>query len=202
MSELHKTDHPKGHTVTTLSDNLILTRLSAGDTDAFEAVFHEHYDRVYGLLYRLVGNRGEAEDLTQEVFLKLYDHAFSKRRFNLKREHNIGAWLYRVATNMGYNEIRSRQRRWQRNRLLVPDPMGSPGTEAEVSQRETAAAVRKTLAQLSERQVQLLLLRQMGLSYAECAEMCGVAPGSVGTLLARAAKAFKKVYEENEEPHV
>lgn len=184
--------------MTTLSDNLILTRITAGDMDTFDAVFHEQYDRIYGVLFRLVGNRGEAEDLTQEVFLKLYDHAFTKKRFNFKRENNIGAWLYRVATNMGYNEIRNRQRRWQRNLHLVPDPAGSPSTEAEVSKRETAVKVREALSQLPERQVQLLVLRQMGMSYAECAEICEVAPGSVGTLLARAAKAFKQAYEEEE----
>lgn len=184
--------------MTTLSDNLILTRISTGDMASFDAVFHEHYDRIYGVLFRLVGNRGEAEDLTQEVFLKLYDHAYTKKRFNFKRENNIGAWLYRVATNMGYNEIRNRQRRWQRNLHLVPDPTESSSTEVKVSQRETAVKVRQTLSKLPERQVQLLVLRQMGMSYAECAEICGIAPGSVGTLLARAAKAFKEAYEEEE----
>lgn len=186
--------------MTTLSDNLILTRITAGDMDTFDSVFHEQYDRIYGVLFRLVGNRGEAEDLTQEVFLKLYDHAFTKKRFNFKRENNIGAWLYRVATNMGYNEIRNRQRRWQRNLHLVPDPAGSPSSESEVSKRETAVKVRQALSQLPERQVQLLVLRQMDMSYAECAEICEVAPGSVGTLLARAAKAFKQAYEEEEKP--
>lgn len=187
--------------MTTLSDNMTLTRISGGDMASFEAVFHEHYDRIYGVLFRLVGNRGEAEDLTQEVFIKLYDHAFTKRRFNLKQEHNLGAWLYRVATNLGYNEIRGRQRRWQRNLHLAPDPTDSLSTEAAVSQRETAVAVRRALAKLPERQVQLLILRQMEMSYAECAAVCGIAPGSVGTLLARAAKAFKEAYEEEIEHH-
>jgi RNA polymerase sigma-70 factor (ECF subfamily) len=56
--------------------------------------------------------------------------------------------------------------------------------------------VRAALARLPQRQAQLLLLRQMGLSYAECADACDVAPGSVGTMLARAAAAFRKEYEE------
>lgn len=202
MSELNQSHQPEGQVVTTLSDNLILTRIGEGDDATFEALFHAHHDRIYGLLFRLLGSRSEAEDLTQEVFIKLYDHAFTRRRFNLRQEHNIGAWLYRVATNMGYNEIRSRQRRWQRNLHLAPDPADSLSTEAEVSQRETAVAVRKALAKLPERQVQLLILRQMDLSYAECAAICGVAPGSVGTLLARAAKAFQEAYEEEETEEV
>ena len=151
---------------------------------------------MYGLLFRLVGNRGEAEDLTQEVFLKLYNHAYRRRLFQPGREHNIGAWLYRVATNTGYNAIRGRQRRWQRNTALVPDPQGGPFTEQEVEQREMETAVRQALAQLQPRQVQLLLMRQMDFSYADCAAAVGVAPGSVGTLLARAARDFRAAYEK------
>lgn len=181
--------------MTALSDNRLLEQIEAGDQESFDAIFHRHYDRVYGLLFRLLGNRGEAEDMTQEVFLKLYNHAYRKKLFRQQREHNIGAWLYRVATNMGYNEIRSRQRRWQRNTVLVPDPAGSPAAEQEVERRERETAVRAALAQLPERQVQLLLMRQMDFTYAECAEACGIAPSSVGTLLTRAAQAFRHAYE-------
>ncbi|MFQ5435633.1 MAG: RNA polymerase sigma factor [Anaerolineae bacterium] len=130
--------------MTSITDNLLLERIGQGDQASFDAVFHQHYDRVYGLLFRLVGNRTEAEDLTQETFLKLYDHSFRRRLFRSGRTHNIGAWLYRVATNMGYNAIRGRQRRWQRNTLLVPDPQGAPGTEQEAVKREPCMGVAKT----------------------------------------------------------
>jgi RNA polymerase sigma-70 factor (ECF subfamily) len=193
---LTEPENVERYSVTTLTDNLLLERMGQGDEASFDAVFHQHYDRVYGLLFRLVGNRTEAEDLTQEVFLKLYNHAYRRRLFGRSREHNIGAWLYRVATNSGYNAIRGRQRRWQRNTVLVPDPEGSPGAEKAVEQREMETAVRRTLARLKPRQVQLLLMRQMDFSYADCATAIGVAPGSVGTLLARAAKAFREAYEE------
>jgi RNA polymerase sigma-70 factor, ECF subfamily len=195
MGEKNRRNQQDGTTMTTLSDNLLLEQIRAGDIESFDTLFHRHYDRVYGLLFRLLGNRDEAEDMTQEVFLKLYQHAYRKKLFKRQREHNIGAWLYRVATNMGYNEIRSRQRRWQRNLVLVPDPKGSPAAEQEVEQRERETAVRAALAQLSERQVQLLLMRQMDFSYAECAEACDIAPSSVGTLLARASQAFRLAYE-------
>jgi len=185
----------KGTDVTTLSDNLLLERISQGDSASFDTLFYRHYDRVYGLLYRLVGNRAEAEDLLQEVFLKLYNHAYQKRFFQ-RREHNISAWLYRTATNTGYNAVRDRKRRWQRDTILVPDPSGSPGVDKEVERREAETAVRAALAQLPERHTQLLLLRQMGFSYAECADVCQVKASSVGTLLKRAMNDFKKVYEE------
>ncbi|MGH2538738.1 MAG: sigma factor-like helix-turn-helix DNA-binding protein, partial [Candidatus Promineifilaceae bacterium] len=69
-----------------------------------------------------------------------------------------------------------------------------PGPAESAARRETAERVRRTLARLPERQARLLLLRQMGLSYAELAAACQVAPGSVGTLLARAAAAFRREY--------
>lgn len=185
-----------GQTASLLSDNILLEQIATGDEASFETIFHQHYDRVYGLLFRLLGTRSEAEDLTQEVFIKLYHHAFTKKLFRRKQEHNLSAWLYRVATNMGYNAIRGRNRRWQRDIILVPDPQGQPPAEKEVERRETETAVRAALTQLKPKQAQLLILRQMGLSYAECAEACEVAPGSVGTLLSRAGKAFKQAYEE------
>ena len=182
--------------VSTASDNVLIERISEGDIASFDTLFYRHYDRIYGLLFRLVGNRVEAEDITQEVFLKLYHHAFTKKLFKRNREHNIGAWLYRVATNLGYNAIRGRKRRWTRNVWLVPDPDDISRPDVEVERLEAKTAVRQALAHLPQRQTQLLLLRQMGLSYAECAAACDIAPGSVGTLLARASAAFRKAYQE------
>ncbi len=177
--------------LTAIPDSILLQRAAGGDTVSFDALFYRHYDRVYGILYRLVGTRAEAEDLTQEVFLKLHAHATTRHRRN---DDNISAWLYRVATNLGYNAIRDRKRQWERNVALVPES-DAPGTEQEVVRRQEAAAVRAALAQLKPRDAQLLVLRQMGFSYAECADICGVASGSVGTLLARAAESFRIAYE-------
>ena len=182
----------EGEAVTAISDNILLERAGRGDEASFETLFYRHYDRVYGLLFRLLGNRTEAEDVTQEVFLKLYHQPFRGRR-----QHNVGGWLYRVATNMGYNHLRGARRRRGRDIRLVPDATDEPVRPADrVIQEETKALVRATLARLPQRQTQLLLLRQMGLSYSELATACDVAPGSVGTLLSRAAQAFRVAYEE------
>jgi RNA polymerase sigma-70 factor (ECF subfamily) len=173
-----------------LSDNTLLRRVVGGDAASFDALFYRHYDRVYGLLFRLLGDRAEAEDMVQEVFIRLHDHA--RRRRSIADDENVAAWLYRVAMNLGYNALRSRERLWRRNVHLVPED--DAGVEGQVDRRETRATVRAALLRLPERQSRLLLLRQMGFSYAECAEICDVAPGSVGTLLARAAGAFRREY--------
>lgn len=177
-----------GHSPT---DAMLLDRTARGDAASFEALFLRHYDRVYGILYRLVGERGEAEDLAQEVFLRFHEYARRPRG----GDDNAGAWLYRVAVNMGYNSLRSRRRRWQRDVHLLPTPREDSDVEASLARREERRLVRAALARLSERQAQLLILRQMEFSYAECAAIVGVAPGSVGALLARAAQAFRQAYE-------
>ena len=180
--------------LTGLTDTQLLRRIDRGDTASFEVLFHRHYDRVYGLLFRLVGTRQEAEDLTQEVFLKLY-----RRPLHGRREHNVSAWLYSVATHTGYNALRREKRMGARNLALVPvESRPDENPAVQVEQREAVTAVRKALARLKPEQAQLLLLRQMGLSYAELAASCDLNPNSVGKLLARAAAAFRQVYEDKE----
>lgn len=173
--------------MTTLADKPIFTAMSNADSE-FDDLFLAQYDRVYGLLYRLVGTRGEAEDLAQEVFLKLYTDP--PRRSN----SNIEAWLYRVATNAGYNAIRKRNQRARKNLLLITDERSDDLPHQSLVAREEAAVTRAALGQLAPTQGQLLLLRQMGLSYKELAEICDLNPNSVGQQLARAAKAFKFAY--------
>lgn len=166
-----------------------MTVLTNASTDAptFDEIFLEQYDRVYGILYRLVGTRDEAEDLAQEVFLKLHQKPPRSR-------DNVAGWLYRVATNMGYNAIRSRKRRWSWQRWLVPQGVGDDPADT-VADNETSVAVRSALAKLPPKQGQLLLLRQMGLSYAELADVCDINPASVGKQLSRATAKFRAVYE-------
>jgi RNA polymerase sigma-70 factor (ECF subfamily) len=171
------------------SDALLLEGLRQGDEASFEALFHRHYPRVYHLLYRLMGNREEAEELAQEVFIKLYQRP-------LRRGDNVGGWLYRVATNKAYNALRGEKRRGQREETVAADaPLSAPSAAAEYQRRASQAAVRETLTRLTPRQGKLLLLRQMGFSYKELAGMLGVSPNSIGTLLARAERAFRKAYE-------
>jgi RNA polymerase sigma-70 factor (ECF subfamily) len=167
------------------------------DTD-FDTLFLAHYDGVYRLLYRIVGTREEAEDLAQEAFLRL-----ARQRFPAGREHNVRAWLYKVATNLAYNALRGEARRVRHQEQSAHRGQGALAADldaAEAAARsDEQAAVRQVLASLPERQSHLLLLRHAGLSYRELAEAIGVAQGSVGTLLARAEAAFEKAYRETGE---
>ncbi len=176
-----------GDPLTALSDATLLRRFREGDVESFEALFERHYDRIYGVLFRLTGTRAQAEDLAQEVFLKLYQRP-------LRRGDNVSGWLYRVALNTGYNALRGAQRRSRREQTTAEDLPHPPSPEDEVARREARRAVRAALAQLPARSAKLLVLRELGLSYREMADAVGVKASSVGTLLARAQAAFEAAY--------
>ncbi len=146
------------------------------------------------LLSRVVRDRSEAEDVLQETFLRLVDDPVSRRP-----EAEIAAWLRRVGLNLAFNRLRD-TRRW-RDRAERGGRLSLAGIEAaepldDVLRAEAQEAVRRSLAQLPEKQRACLLLRHTGYSYAEIAASLGITVGSVGTTLARAERAFRTIHEE------
>jgi RNA polymerase sigma-70 factor (ECF subfamily) len=170
----------------------------------FDELFKTHYEGVYRLLYRIVGTREEAEDLAQETFLRLHRAAnlWDRQRATAEGPHNIRGWLYRVASNLAYNALRAESRRQRRQadtaRQTIVTGRGEDDPAELVVRGDDRQTVRRALAALSQQQAQILLLRHAGLSYRELAEVLGIAPGSVGTLLARAETAFEKSYLKQE----
>ena len=171
-------------------DGALLERLKRGDDAAFEQLFLRHYSQVYRVVYSLLGSREAAEDLAQETFLELYRHAPASAAGD-----TIAGWLCRVALNRGYNALRGERRAQQRMEQFVVAGSGADDPFAELARAEERALVREVLARLPERQSKLLLLRNAGLSLAEVAMALELAPGSVGTMLARAERAFVDAYE-------
>lgn len=159
--------------------------------DAFEELFHEHFPRLYRYLDRLSGDPDLAGDLVQETFLRLYARGSPPDR--------PAAWLITVATNLFRN---ARAKTATRARLLTPargadvlaDPPPSP-VEA-IESLELQRRVRATIDALPERDRCLLLLRAEGYGYREMAAALNLNEASVGTLLARAKRSFRDLYEE------
>ncbi|MFI5267353.1 MAG: sigma-70 family RNA polymerase sigma factor [Chloroflexota bacterium] len=172
-------------------------------TAAFEGFFRQHFAKVYGLLYRVTGNAQDAEDLSQELFLQL-----SKREPPVWDTPVAAGWLWKAATHLALNTLRGKRRRVAREdravrqdlpvRLVAEreqDPAGS------LLRKEQQQAVRQALNRLKPRESLLLLTRHSGLSYAEVAAALNLNPASVGTLLSRAERRFKDVYQAQEEHH-
>ncbi len=161
---------------------------------AFEQYFDVHWAKVYRVIFRLVGDAAEAEDLALEAFWRFY-------RRNKGDARNLTGWLYRVATNLGYNALRARQRR-QKYELaagkgaLEDAKAFEPEHESERSANR--AAVHRVLVRMKPRAAKILVLRHSGLTYREIAAGVRVAPGSVGTLLARAEREFERLYRDFE----
>ncbi len=177
-------------------ENVLATATVGYDT--FEEIFTRYYPLIYRLAYRCTGQHDEADDITQEVFLRFYR---VPPRANSASEQR--AWLCRVATNLSLNALRSRQRRSQHEEAAgqetsrqdsIPSVHNDP--ELHFLAEEQADLVRSVLAELPERQQSYLLLRSIGLSYTEIAQTTGVATASVGALLARAEREFRRKYHE------
>jgi RNA polymerase sigma-70 factor (ECF subfamily) len=175
------------------ADAALLRAMRRGDERAFEELFTRHYARVYGVALRISGDAPEAEELAQDVFLKLY-----RRPLSDTEDANVAGWLYRVATNDAFNAVRARRRRhgWLR-RFVQREPAGTDANADPlniVAGRDEARQVRTALARLPERQRNALVLRASGLSYAEVADALDIKPTSVGTLLARAEHALREAF--------
>lgn len=178
-------------TVDNLQSKAIQTE---GASTEFEKIFQEYWNRVYAVTYRVVGDPDQAEDLALETFLRLY-------RYPPRTKVNLQGWLYRVATNLGLNLIRSRKRREQYETeagkiLLNAVPLSNP--DMVVERAEELRRVRQALATIKPRSARILVLRHSGLTYSEIAAAVGVSPKSVGTLVARAEQEFEQRYRSME----
>lgn len=161
--------------------------LRRGDPHAFEEIYIQLRGDVYNLAARIVGDRREAEDITQEVFLRAFSNLPGKAD-----QARPDAWVFRTTVNACYDHLRRR----------TPTPVDG-ALEGEATARDgyaqaaTAAAVEETLGRLDPRYRTALVLKDLhGLGNGEIAEIMGVARGTVGVLLFRARNAFKKRYRE------
>jgi RNA polymerase sigma-70 factor (ECF subfamily) len=158
---------------------------------AFERLFVEHYGRVVDIIFRLVSDRSQAEELAVDVFLKLH------RRPSLCRQENIGGWLYRTALRAGLDSLKraSRRRRHEQAAAVEARRSAQPHDPLhDIVVAEKRARVRAVLAALKPKHAELLILRSTGLSYKELAGTLKLNAASVGTLLARAESEFEKKY--------
>lgn len=173
------------------------TTLIGPAAETFERLFAREYRRVVSIAYRITADAGEAEDVAQEVFVRL---ARSPRLPDEASPY----WLYRAAAHAALNAVRARKRRALRERreFLLVQSLRTAGEhsadpQALLQREQGRAAVRAALLRLNARDAEVLALRYGGLSYAELAGVLQIPPAQVGMRLARAERAFKKEIERD-----
>jgi len=160
------------------------------ESAAFEVLFQQHWERLCRLLYSILGDWDEAEDLALETFVQLHHRPPA----DMER---LGGWLYRVASNQALNALRARRRRQRYEEqagYLTLESNTPEDPAAAVEGAQERQRVRAALGTMKPRAAQMLILRHSGMSYAEIAAALDVSPASVGTLLARAQKEFEQAF--------
>lgn len=178
-------------------DAQLMLAFCDGDPRAFDALFQRWAARLLRYLERMLCDRGVAEELTQEVFLRVH---CARDRYRV--EARFSTWLYRIATNLALNELRRPRRREPHASVDEgPEPAaGGPAVDAVVHARREGSVVRKLLTELPEKQRAALLLASLeGCSYAEIAESLGVTEKAVKALVHRARAGLAARLEKREE---
>ncbi len=179
---------------------LLLRRLRERDERAFEEIVVLYRDRVFGLIVRMVGNREEAEDLAQEVFITVL-----KSIDTFRGESKFSTWLYRIAANHTKNRMKYLSRRAYKSTGEFDDAAEravqrgeAPGTtrattpEAAMAGAQIERVVQAAIAELDEDHRELVVLRDMEeMSYEEIVAITGLNEGTVKSRLHRARTALK-----------
>lgn len=183
-------------------DGELVSRCQGGDLAAFEALVEKYQDRIYNLVYRLAGRHEDAQDITQDVFLRALEHIAEFRQ-----QAQVYTWLFRIAVNLAI----SRRRRGQRVRFVSLDGLsGGDGREEDevggmdpadgrearpaeaVEHDERCEQVAAAVAELDEEFRSVLVLKDIeGFDYQQISEILALPMGTVKSRLHRARNELK-----------
>jgi RNA polymerase sigma-70 factor (ECF subfamily) len=199
-----KPESPEVRDARDARDRRLVRRLKQGDERAFQELVHTYQDRIFGMVFRMIGNRQEAEDIAQEVFISVH-----RGIANYRGEGRFYTWLYRIASNTCKNRIKYLSgRNFHRSSDIDETPAAHtqgedggpvhslqsvvPGPEATVAGNRLERAVQDEIAQLEPEHRLLIVLRDIqGLSYAEIITITGLQEGTLKSRLHRARLALK-----------
>jgi len=180
----------------------LIKRLKRGESGALRSFYELYYRKVYSVAYRFFGDHHLAEDITQDVFLHLFERLARLRRGargaqgikGFRGESKISTYLYRVVTNFCINRAKIRAAHLSLEQI----PEIKAGKEmVSVEEEEKKAQAQQALLGLSEGHRAVLILKALeGLTYKEVAEVTGLSQVQVRGRLYRARKAFKRKYDE------
>jgi RNA polymerase sigma-70 factor, ECF subfamily len=174
-------------------EGILLVQENETEEQKVTRIFQELRLPVYYYLMAFLGNAATADDLTQEVFLRLYAHLHRGRAVD-----NVRLWAFRVAHNLAFCERQQYQRlarldelTWNDVCARLPDPALNP--EQSTLQHERMERLHAAIQSLSAQERQCLLLRAEGLRYREIGKILGVGTSTVGEFLQRAMRKLVKI---------
>ena len=183
-------------------DDALIVSFKGGDHAAFQELVLKYEQRVYNHCLRMVGDEVESDDLTQEVFIKVF-----RKIHNYEHTYSFYTWLYRITVNCCIDYLRRKRRQIQGVSLSgsglddssdagreqdIPDTTFVPDTT--LLNQELDGVLRRAIAQLSEKLRAIIILKEVeGFSYEEIAEVLGCSRGTVKSRLFRARERLKEL---------
>ena len=179
------------------SDVQLMLGVKAGDDSSFDLLLQRYRTPVFNFLYRMVRDAGMAEDLAQEVFLRVY-----RARKGYAPSAKFTTWLFRIASNLALNALRDSRHRQAEISLDAPAPdeepvavqvpNGEPGVEQRLIAREQAARIRRAILALPGKQrVAVLLHKYEEMDYRDIARILECSESALKSLLFRAYETLR-----------
>ena len=182
-----------------LSDAEIMLRVKAGDRAAFDYLLQKYRRPMISFMYRMVHNAAAAEDLAQEIFLRVY-----RSRATYAASAKFTTWLYRIATNLAVNYARDTRHERPEHSVSLDEPNAETGTtldlaasapnaEENLLRRERLAAIRNHVEALPERQrLAVTMHKYQGMDYRQIAEVLQLSESATKSLLFRAYETLRE----------
>ena len=175
-----------------------MTRVAEGDDSAFEILVNRHQTSVLNLTYRFIGDRAQAKDLAQEVFIRVWQNAKS-----YEPKAKFTTWIYRITANLCFNELKSaRRKKWlsfnwsdEDGDHTIEETLAdsAPSAEDVLLEKERSRQISDVLQSLPENQrMAMILKRYDDLSYQEIAQIMGCSVSAVESLLVRAKRTLQE----------
>ena len=190
--------HPTGD-FAGLEDSTVMLELKAGNLCAFDFLLAKYRKPMIHFMYRMTHNQAVAEELAQEVFLRIY-----RSRETYRAEARFSTWLYRIATNLGVNHARDTRHERTASTVYLdetdsetgtrPDVADStPGAESKLLQRERMQAIKEIVMELPERQrMGVLMHKYEGMDYKQIGEILKLSESATKSLLFRAYQTLRE----------
>ena len=182
-----------------LTDAEVMLRVKAGDASAFDYLVAKYRRAMVGFMYRTCKNQGTAEDLAQEVFLRVY-----RSRAGYEASAKFTTWLYRIATNLAVNHARDTKNERPEVQVSIDQPDEETGAILDVAddsltaeesllRRERMAAIRQRVQALPERQrMAVLMHKYQQMDYRQIAEVLKLSESATKSLLFRAYETLRE----------